>query len=290
MVPAPEASGGRIQTSRTSQVSQTGRVGRTRRAPDTSTLRWRVLEDAPASGVVNMTTDHALAACLGPGEGVLRLYRWAIPTASFGRNEPARGRYDLEAARRSGIEFVRRPTGGRAVLHDRELTYAIVLPITSGMSLRAVYRLVNQGLLGALGTLGVPASMAPAGSVLPPAAGPCFEHPAEGEVTVDGRKLVGSAQARIGRAILQHGSLLVGSGQDALAALRGEVDEASDPTCLDEILDVVPSWDVLVEAVVAGLSGVLSGKWHRGGLTEAERAEASSLESHYASDGWTWRT
>ncbi len=272
-------------------MASTTRVSRRqRKAPDTGALRWRVLEDAPASGALNMAFDHALAACLGPGEGVLRLYRWTIPTASFGRNEPTKGRYDVEAGRRAGIEFVRRPTGGRAVLHDRELTYAVVLPITAEMSLRAVYRLVNEGLVGALDSLGVPASMAPATRrALSPAAGPCFEHPSEGEVTVDGRKLVGSAQARIGHAILQHGSLLLGSGQERLAALRGEVDNASDPTCLDEILDAVPSWDVLVEAVTAGLSGVLSGKWHRAGLTDAERAEARSLETHYASDRWTWR-
>jgi len=271
-------------------VTVTAHVARRERVtPDTGALRWRVLEDAPASGAFNMAVDQALAACLRPAEGVLRLYRWENPTVSFGRNEPARGLYDIEDARRAGIDFVRRPTGGRAVLHDQELTYAVVLPITAGMSLRAVYRLVNQGLVTALGTLGVPASMAPRGPALSPAAGPCFEHPAEGEVTVAGRKLVGSAQARIGRAILQHGSLLLGPGQERRADLRGEADETSDPISLDEILDVVPSWDVLVEAVVAGLCGVLSGKWHRGGLTEAERAEALSLEPHYASAGWTWR-
>ncbi len=237
-----------------------------------------------------MAVDHALAACLGPGEGVLRLYRWASPTASFGRNEPARGRYDLEAAQRARIEFVRRPTGGRAVLHDRELTYAVALPVTSGMSLRAVYQMVNEGLVKALGALGVPAAMASAeGRALSPAAGPCFRRPSEGEVTVEGRKLVGSAQARIGSAILQHGSLLLGPGQERLADLRGEVEEASDPTCLEEILDGVPSWDVLVGTVRAGLSEVLSGTWHGAALTDAERAEARALETHYASSEWTWR-
>ena len=262
----------------------------TRRAPDTSALRWRVLQDAPASGARNMAVDHALAVCLGPGEGVLRLYRWASPTASFGRNEPARGRYDLEAARRMGVEFVRRPTGGRAVLHDRELTYALVLPVTGGMSLRAVYRMVNESLVKALGALGVPAAMASSEArALPPAAGPCFRWPAEGEVTVEGRKIVGSAQARIGGAILQHGSLLLGPGQERLARLSGEAEQASDPTCLQEILDEVPSWDILVETVITGLSEVLSGNWHRAGLRDVERAEARVLEAHYASGGWTWR-
>jgi lipoate-protein ligase A len=237
-----------------------------------------------------MAADEALATCLSPGEGVLRLYRWSSPTVSFGRNEPADGLYDLEAARQAGIHFVRRPTGGRAVLHDRELTYAIVIPITAGMSVRALYRLVNQGLVSSLDSLGVPASMAPGGSpTLSLDAGPCFEHPAEGEVTVSGRKLVGSAQARLGSAILQHGSLLIGPGQQRLADLRGAVDDGPAPICLEEILDAVPSWDVLVEAVVVGVSGVLGGEWHRGGLSDAERAESKVLNSRYASHGWTWR-
>ncbi len=106
---------------------------------------------------------------------------------------------------------------------------------------------------------------------------------------VEGRKLVGSAQARIGSAILQHGSLLLGPGQERLADLRGEVEEASDPTSLEEILDGVPSWDVLVGTVTAGLSEVLSGTWHGAALTDVERAEAGVLETHYASAGWTWR-
>ena len=267
------------------------RARRAKNPPDTSALRWRVLEDAPASGVVNMAFDHALASCLGSGEGVLRLYRWTNPTASFGRNEPSQGRYDLEAARKAGIEFVRRPTGGRAVLHDRELTYALVMPITAGTSLRAVYGMVNEGLVKALGNIGVSASLAPDEvRALSPMAGPCFRRPSEGEVTVGGRKLVGSAQARIGNAILQHGSLLVGRGQERLAALRGETEDASTSTCLDEILDVVPSWDILVEAVAAGLSGVFRGEWHRGRRTDLEKAGARLLEEHYASAGWTWRT
>jgi lipoate-protein ligase A len=237
-----------------------------------------------------MAADQALATCLSPGEGVLRLYRWSSPTVSFGRNEPAEGLYDLDAARRAGIDFVRRPTGGRAVLHDRELTYAVVIPITAGMSVRALYRLVNQGLVSAMASLGVPASMAPGGSpALSLDAGPCFQHPSEGEVTVSGRKLVGSAQARLGSAILQHGSLLIGPGQERLADLCGDADEGTAPICLEEILDVVPSWDVLVEAVVVGLSGVLGGEWHRSGPSEAERAESRVLDTHYASDSWIWR-
>ena len=249
-----------------------------------------MVEHGPGSGACNMAADHALARCLPRGEGVLRLYQWASPTVSLGRNEPARRRYDVERAQQMGVDFVRRPTGGRAVLHDRELTYALVLPLQRGMSLRSVYRTANTGLVRALGSLGVAARLAPAdGSPPGPAAGPCFERPAEGEVTVGGRKLVGSAQARIGGAILQHGSLLVGPGQERLYGLASEVQAASAPICLEEVLGEVPSRNVLSEAVVAGLSEVLGGVWRTVGVTEPERAEAQVLERHYASEGWTWR-
>ena len=249
-----------------------------------------MVEDGATVGARNMAVDHALARCLSRGEGVLRLYQWARPTVSFGRNEPTRLRYDIERARRMDIEFVRRPTGGRAVLHDRELTYALVVALQRGVRLRTVYRMANSGLVLGLGSLGVTASLARADGPPPsPAAGPCFEWPAEGEVTVRGRKLIGSAQARIGGAILQHGSLLVGPGQELLQGLSNEVHSGSKPICLEEVLDEPPPWDVLGEAVVEGLSEVLGGEWHRTGLTDRERAEADALETHYSSEGWTWR-
>ena len=173
------------------------RDGPGRTALDTEALTWRILVDPPSSGPQNMAVDHALAACSSPGEAVLRIYRWGCPTVSFGRNEPALDRYDPARGHSAGIEFVRRPTGGRAVLHDRELTYAAVLPCPTPGGLRATYGLINRGLVEALCSLGVPAAMAAGrGLHTGPDAGPCFDEPAPGEVTVAGRKLVGSAQAR----------------------------------------------------------------------------------------------
>ena len=272
---------------------------------DTEALRWRVLVDTPASGPKNMAVDHALAACSSPGEAVLRIYRWSRPTVSFGRNEPARDRYDPAAGRNAGIEFVRRPTGGRAVLHDQELTYATVLPLTTRGGLRATYELINRGLVEALCSLGVPAVMAegrgvPAG----PGSGPCFDEPAPGEVTVAGRKLVGSAQARLEGVILQHGSLLIGPGQERLLALGSasarsrmgghsavpeEDGRVQAPISLGEVLGQAPPWYDLVDAVISGLSGVAGGDWHRGELTEPERVKCLELTERYASAEWTWR-
>ena len=276
---------------------------------ETEALRWRVLVDPPASGPKNMAVDHALAACSRPGEAVLRIYRWSRPTVSFGRNEPARDRYDPAAGRNDGIEFVRRPTGGRAVLHDRELTYAAVLPLTKRGGLKETYGLINRGLMAALHCLGVPAVMAEGRGV--PAgleSGPCFDEPAPGEVTVAGRKLVGSAQARLEGVILQHGSLLIGPGQERLLALHSDLGWTSArsrmrghggvpekdkrveaPISLEEVLGQAPPWHDLVEAVISGLGGVAGGDWHRGELTEPERVKSMELTKRYASAKWTWR-
>ena len=274
-------------------------------ALDTEALKWRILVDPPASGPQNMAVDHALAACLSPGEAVLRIYRWSRPTVSFGRNEPARDRYDPAAGHVAGVEFVRRPTGGRAVLHDRELTYAAVLPLTKRRGLTATYELINRGLVEALCSLGVPAVMAEGRGV--PAgleSGPCFDEPAPGEVTVAGRKLVGSAQVLREGVILQHGSLLIGPGQERLLGLvsttpgspvgenatePGKYRRVQAPISLEEVLGRAPPWSHLVEAVISGLSGVTGGDWQRGELTEPERVKSIGFAERYASEDWTWR-
>ena len=272
---------------------------------DPGALEWRVLVDPPADGPRNMAVDHALAACLNPGEAVLRIYRWSCPTVSFGRNEPARDRYDPTLGRDANVEFVRRPTGGRAVLHDRELTYAAVLPLMIRGGLRATYRLINRGLVEALCSLGVPAVTAVGrGSPAGLDSGPCFDEPAPDEVTVAGRKLVGSAQARLEGALLQHGSLLIGAGQERLETLRGtsagfrtgadaaETDESARvqaPTSLEEVLGQAPDWHHLVRSVISGLSDVAGGNWYRGELTERERDRSMEFAERYASAEWTWR-
>ncbi len=290
-------------------------------------MRWRVLVDPPATGSRNMAVDHALAACSSPGEAVLRIYQWGRPTVSFGRNEPARDHYGRErqggrgghgTVHDGGFDFVRRPTGGRAVLHDRELTYSVVLPLNRGGvtgrggSLRATYGLINQGLIEALRLLGVPAALAEQQG--PPAAldsGPCFERPAPGEVIARGRKLVGSAQARSGGAILQHGSLLLGPGQERLREIESNfasrstgghpegpggdgrvqvlVAPQTGPISLSEVLGREPSWSHVVEAVISALKQVTGGEWQRDDLTELERVKSVALEERYASPEWTWR-
>jgi lipoate-protein ligase A len=256
-----------------------------------SSLHWRVLVDPPLPGHANMARDHALAQLLDSSAGALRLYRWNPPTVSFGRNEPTRGRYLEGLARAEGVGFVRRPTGGRAVLHDRELTYALVFPQKAFGGLKRSYRLINQGLLAGIRTLGARAELAAAsGPSLPPDAGPCFRRPAEGEVMALGRKLIGSAQVRIGGSVLQHGSIILEGDQDLLGRLRGRGEVAvSPPASLRELLGFLPRLDILSEAIQRGLSSVLGGVWVPDSFREGEERAAEALEARYLDPAWTWR-
>ncbi len=134
--------------------------------------------------------------------------------------------------------------------------------------------------------------------------GPCFDEPAPGEVTVAGRKLIGSAQVRLEGAMLQHGSVLIGPGQERLLELAstragvGSGESTVEPVAeehvraaisLEEVLGHTPPWSHLVEAVMAGLSGAMGGDWQPGELTEAERVKTMELTERYSSAEWTWR-
>ncbi|MFH1764601.1 MAG: hypothetical protein ABIF09_10455 [Gemmatimonadota bacterium] len=253
-------------------------------------LRWRVLRDGPLPGATNMARDHGLAASLRAGEGVLRLYQWALPTVSFGRNEPAKGLYSMERAEEEGVTFVRRPTGGRAVLHHQELTYALVFPVGVFGGLRKAYRLINQGLRAGLEGLGAAVQLASsAGPSLRPDAGPCFRQPAEGEVTALGRKLIGSAQVRIGGNILQHGSIILDGDQDVLRRLRSDDEPAPPPATLKSLLGTVPELEVLSRFIQQGLAETLGGSWIEADYRIDEKMAAEELQAHYDDSGWTWR-
>jgi lipoate-protein ligase A len=236
-----------------------------------------------------MARDHAPARHVAVGEGVLRLYEWESATVSFGRNEPSRSRYDLDAAADEAIDFVRRPTGGRAVLHDEEVTYAVAVRAGALGGVRDAYRLLNEGLVCGLERLGVRATLAGAGPALPPDAGPCFRAPAEGEVMVGRRKLVGSAQARVEGALLQHGSVILRGNQDRLARLSGVAGDAAPPSTVEEAVGAVSSPDV-ARSLADGLQQVLGGRWRESQLSAAESETALALiDERYGSSEWTWR-
>ncbi len=188
------------------------------------------------------------------------------------------------------MAFVRRPTGGRAVLHHQELTYALVFPLGAFGGLKKAYRLVNEGLRAGLQKLGAPVQLAASmGTSLPPDAGACFRQPAEGEVTALGRKLIGSAQVRIGDSILQHGSIILDGDQDLLRRLRADDEPVPPPATLKSLLGMVPDLDVLGFSLQQGLAETLGGSWVEDGYRSDEKMAAEELETHYEDSDWTWR-
>ncbi|MBA4070879.1 MAG: octanoyltransferase [Gemmatimonas sp.] len=179
---------------------------------------WRLLDTGARDGAWNMACDVALMArARRTGEAVFRVYAWVRPTLSFGRHEAARWHYDAHAIAAAGVDVVRRPTGGRALLHQREVTYSITAPVVAGESLAASVRQFNRLLLDALHALGVDAREASASRPLRPEGAACFALPGAGELTLAGRKLVGSAQVRQDGALLQHGSILLDDDQGRIA-------------------------------------------------------------------------
>lgn len=276
----------------------------------THELGWRLIRDEPKRGVENMALDHALAASLGSGEAVVRLYAWSGPTVSFGKNEPASRLEGNEA-----LEYVRRPTGGRAVLHDAEVTYAVICPLDAFGGLREAYVQINRVLARALGALGAPVSVAgdvdalgagvdasaypgrhaptvdhlgaPFGSgatrrggSLPVDAGPCFQSPTRGEIVASGKKLVGSAQARLEGMLLQHGSILLEPGQGQLG---------TECVTLSELVSGA-SYDAVADTTADTLRRSFGGSWSECGYDGKEREAAERLiEERYGRDTWTWR-
>ena len=229
------------------------------------------------------------ARCVPPGSGVVRLYCWERPTVSFGRNEPAAGLYSVQAARERGIDYVRRPTGGRAVLHAGELTYAVVAPVRALGGARYTYRRINEALAAGLRSLGAGVEVSAGGAALAPDAGPCFQSPAEGEVVVAGRKLVGSAQARIDGALLQHGSIMLSGDQSALSELSDGAGDHRAPATLEELIDAARV-DEVAASVTEELQAVFGGSWSASEYSSVEIDEADRLEAgRYARDSWTWR-
>jgi lipoate-protein ligase A len=189
-----------------------------------------------------------------------------------------------------GVTFVRRPTGGRAVLHHLELTYSVVFPLGRLGGLKNAYRRINRGLREGLSTLGAAVELAGrTGPSLPPDAGPCFRQPAEGEVTALGRKLVGSAQVRLGDVVLQHGSIILDGDQELLRRLRIDDEPVPPPATLKSVLGRVPDLAEIRNAVRAGLEAGLGGDWASGYYGDDERMAAERLLVHYEDSGWTWR-
>jgi len=240
-----------------------------------------------------MARDMALQArAARTGETVFSVYSWSRPTLSFGRNQPASGLYDLDRIRAAGIDVVRRPTGGRAILHNREVTYSVTAPLEDAAPLRETYSRINRILQNGLSRLGVavvPAMSSERAAV--PSIRPCFEAPAEGELVAQGSKLVGSAQYRDDGALLQHGSILVNDDQSSLpdfARLSAESESVPTPATLHALLGRSPDPAEVAEAM---FDAVRSLEDESATELDEDHVRDAALQhvSHFLDEGWTWR-
>jgi lipoate-protein ligase A len=263
---------------------------------------WRLLVSSPADGATNMAIDEAILRAVSRGlvRPTLRLYAWQPPCLSLGRGQ--RGtEVDQAACARDGLHVVRRPTGGRAILHTDELTYSVVAPLDEPRvagDIVTSYRRLSRALLAALRRLGVDAESHLAATEEPGAEAPnpvCFEVPSHYELTAaDGRKLVGSAQMRTSEVVLQHGTLpLEGDiaricryveGGSTLERVRARA------ATLEGALGRRVEWDEAAAAVVAGFSTALNLTFERDELTSEEQSWMAELRgAKYAKGTWTWR-
>ena len=259
---------------------------------------WRLIDSGPGAGAWNLALDDAIFAAVRARRSppTLRLYAWEAPTLSIGYAQDRDRAVDPAACRELGVAVLRRVTGGRAVLHDREATYSVAVPAgvpPFGTSLDEAYRAVAAGILAGLRQLGLEGAVA-----APPSPGRnrlarhpgCFASAARHEITVGGRKLVGSAQRRARDAFLQHGSILLESHGDLLARLlRAGGDAGPEATMagLADLLRPCPSRGEIVAAVAAGCSAAWGVRLLPGGPTAEEAAIARELaDFRYGAVSW----
>lgn len=184
-------------------------------------MHWIFLDTGHHSGKFNMEFDESLVRALAAGTGTstVRVYGWRPPAISLGWNQRLE-EIDEAKAQDEGIDIVRRPTGGRAILHSDELTYSVTM-LSEAKNVSVVYNDISRALVQGLKTLGVEASLEKSQPHFPSlyrasSSAACFSSSARYEVQIDGRKLIGSAQRRyVGQngkdIVLQHGSILLGS-------------------------------------------------------------------------------
>jgi lipoate-protein ligase A len=266
---------------------------------------WRLIIHPAATGAVNMAIDEAILESTAQllVLPTLRLYAWEPPCLSLGYAQPFAD-VDLVRLETSGWHLVRRPTGGRAILHTDELTYSVSGPqaeprLTGGVL--ESYRVLSRALLNALHRLSIPAQSthSPAISSSDAQNGPvCFEVPSNYEITVDGKKLLGSAQARRKEGVLQHGTLPIGGDLRRITQVLAFADQAQRiragerlierATTLNAVLGSIPDWGTVADAFVEAFQSELNLVLLPGELTPAETERARQLAAEkFSNPEWS---
>jgi lipoyl(octanoyl) transferase len=266
---------------------------------------WRLIYSKPEVGAWNMALDEAILEATGRKDSppTLRLYAWEPACLSLGYSQPAAD-VDRDAVDRAGWHLVRRPTGGRAILHTDELTYSVTAPLdeprVAGSVLES-YRRLSLALVEALRMLGLPVEAAKAypNTVKTNSGGPvCFDVPSNYEITASGKKLIGSAQARRLGGVLQHGSLPLCGDLTRITQVLSYPDDGARETAARRLLERAatvemlsnrtPDWRETAECFMQGFNRTLDLQFEESGPTpsEIERAKELAIEK-YAADRWT---
>lgn len=231
-------------------------------------MKWKYIDSGLNTGSFNMNFDLQIAKSLPDDTAVLRTYRWQPFCISLGANQK-KDSIDIYSTNKDNVDIVNRPTGGRAVLHSEELTYSVILPINFNSSAKNIYQEINIALKKgltlynpALESIQLESVQADFQSLYKETKGIiCFAVPAKSELKYDGRKVVGSAQRKLDKTILQHGSILCGNyhlnivnymkiSDPEKIKLKNEMENST--TTLGQILNNNIDYEILSESILKG--------------------------------------
>lgn len=280
-------------------------------------MEWRLIKDSYHNGFMNMAIDEAIMIAHREGlvPPTIRFYQWSPPAVSLGYFQDLVKEIDVDVCKNLGIDIVRRPTGGKAVLHDKELTYSFIIkenhPLVNN-SILETYKKISGGIIRGLSCLGIKAELVPlreklksspsdneAKSKIPHSdiKSICFSVPSQYEVQVEGKKILGSAQVRKKEIVLQHGSLLIELEKDKLfsvfnfpsSQIRKRLKMRFNATSLEEILKKKINFSELSEILPRGFEEEFGARLVEGKLTEQEeKISKDLLENKYSTFEWNY--
>ena len=266
---------------------------------------WRFLDTGFLTGYENMAIDEAVFTSCQEKKSppTIRIYGWTPPAVSLGYFQKAENAVDLDACKRHGVDVVRRLSGGRAVLHHKELTYSVICregtsPL--GSSVLETYKTISECLVSTLQGLGLQVQWVAsrekhAAAQEKDKTASCFSSPSWYEITVEGKKICGSAQKRGDGVLLQHGSLLIDYDSELLAEvlLSRKSEEKflteirSSTTAINRHLPQKISFNQLKKLVLTSFKDQLNISLTPGELSEYEsQLQDTLLKDKYSTDSW----
>jgi len=281
-------------------------------------VEWRLIKDSYHNGFINMAVDEAIMIAHKNGlvPPTIRFYQWSPPAVSLGYFQDLKKEINVKVCQDIGIDIVRRPTGGKAVLHDQELTYSFIIkendPLVNN-SILETYKKISGGIIRGLSYLGIKAELVPLRGKLEnhlldrsdkarihhlDFKSICFSIPSQYEVQVEGKKMVGSAQVRKGGVVLQHGSLLIKLEKDKLFSvfnfpsvqIREKLKSKFKATSLEEILKRKIDFSELSNILPRGFEEEFGVRLVESKLTEPEeKIFQDLLENKYLTYEWNYK-